>query len=638
MGKRGREKETSAFKGLAPKQQQKSGSSSTSTHTSRREQDAEEEDGGDDSNSNSDSNSDSDDDSDDNAALEAGAEEEEESVADPLHLPRMLVAFAEDVLQQTERDVVLDAGDAWQQAHKALDKAHLLLVHHHPQLQTLLDDAAARRVSAGDTRVPPGSKDVQRSRRDMRYLMCMLYTARARLLAAVALDPSAQSVRAALQAALVFFPRCTQALLLLAQAERALCSTPEQLAAVESLLRKAVTAALAPVAGPKGAVGDSDSPAAPLDPADVENEKAAQVTCRKLLALLLCQDGRFQEACKFLRALGHSYRLSRQILAYALPPPGAAATVRADSLVQVFDRALPRSIVLHLNRVFHPSALFWKEHNYDLASNSARDVGYVSYQFPLSPAPSGCCMPAAQEAPRNSVEAIVLELYRQCCSAFPAVLQATVAEWWVHSRAHSSGHQLHYDSDETVTEAGGAARHPLCSVVLYLTEDEDEGAPTGGPTLVTDQRLGGPLGSHGYLCYPKCNRLCMFDAKHLHGVLPGRGAAAGAGRRRLTFMAGFWTAIGARDRGAGCPGPAQPLPPMHSKHSTWQRDMQLTAEEAIDLADASSGTGGSCAARQRVGVVPVAAVWEPIDAQGSGGSLKLSGVTMPTYQACFQGF
>ena len=95
-------------------------------------------------------------------------------------------------------------------------------------------------------------------------------------------------------------------------------------------------------------------------------------------------------------------------------------------------------------------------------------------------------------------------------------------------------------------EAGGAPRHPICSVVLYLTGDDDPQVPTGGPTLVTNQILGGNLGSEGYLCYPKKGRVCMFDAKYLHGVLPGRGAATERGKRRLTFMVGFWESIGAK--------------------------------------------------------------------------------------------
>ena len=59
------------------------------------------------------------------------------------------------------------------------------------------------------------------------------------------------------------------------------------------------------------------------------------------------------------------------------------------------------------------------------------------------------------------------------------------AEWWVHSRSHTSGHQLHFDSDETRIEGGGTPRHPIASIVIYLGQND-----VGGPTLVTDQLLG----------------------------------------------------------------------------------------------------------------------------------------------------
>ena len=39
----------------------------------------------------------------------------------------------------------------------------------------------------------------------------------------------------------------------------------------------------------------------------------------------------------------------------------------------------------------------------------------------------------------------------------------------------------------------------------------------GGPTLVTDQRLGGPLATRGWLAYPAVNRVTVFDGRVLHG-------------------------------------------------------------------------------------------------------------------------
>jgi hypothetical protein len=106
-----------------------------------------------------------------------------------------------------------------------------------------------------------------------------------------------------------------------------------------------------------------------------------------------------------------------------------------------------------------------------------------------------------------------------------------------------AGHQLHYDSDD---EGQGGVRNPIFTSVLYLapntattrntssntSEDAPNGAVSssssakqqpeqqpfvGGPTLVTDQLLGGPLATKGWLAYPATNRFTMFDGKYLHG-------------------------------------------------------------------------------------------------------------------------
>jgi hypothetical protein len=44
----------------------------------------------------------------------------------------------------------------------------------------------------------------------------------------------------------------------------------------------------------------------------------------------------------------------------------------------------------------------------------------------------------------------------------------------------------------------------------------------GGPTMMTTQRLGGALADRGWVVHPRTNRLVVFDANFLHGVLPGK--------------------------------------------------------------------------------------------------------------------
>jgi len=66
--------------------------------------------------------------------------------------------------------------------------------------------------------------------------------------------------------------------------------------------------------------------------------------------------------------------------------------------------------------------------------------------------------------------------------------------------------------------------------------------------VVTDQRLGDPLASNGWLVFPKANRLVVFDGTVLHGVLPGRGLPDDPSQRRTTFMIAFWKDVQAHVR------------------------------------------------------------------------------------------
>ena len=87
-------------------------------------------------------------------------------------------------------------------------------------------------------------------------------------------------------------------------------------------------------------------------------------------------------------------------------------------------------------------------------------------------------------------------------------------------------------------------RNPIISSVVYLSSSTTSSAAAtaaaaaaagaagggsldgsetlvGGPTLVTDQRLGGELATKGWLAYPAVNRVTMFDGRVLHGEHAG---------------------------------------------------------------------------------------------------------------------
>ena len=55
---------------------------------------------------------------------------------------------------------------------------------------------------------------------------------------------------------------------------------------------------------------------------------------------------------------------------------------------------------------------------------------------------------------------------------------------------------------------------------------------------MTNQLLSGPLATEGWMVMPKTNRLVIFDATYLHGVVPGRHTNPCPFERRLTFMIG----------------------------------------------------------------------------------------------------
>ena len=347
------------------------------------------------------------------------------------------------------------------------------------------------------------------------------------------------------------------------------------------------------------------------------------------LALLLCQSGRAAYAAKTLLAMGMRYRLSEQVLCYKTGSDAGSGKVSGGKaapteMARALDGALAPVLLDALRASFGPDSLFWQEHNYDPFLNCSRSVGYFSYVFDLN---------AGKAAPRNLPEQAVLAVYAQLQRLFPQqAAECGVAEWWVHSRPHSCGHQLHFDSDETFIADGGAPTHPLVSCVVYLEEGDEA---CGGPTLVTDQVLGGGLATEGWLCAPARGRTLLFDAKYLHGVVPGHGVVPASapdarttavshtshGRRRLSFMVGFWRKLRARQRGPGNPGPGQDYPAEGSPRSSWRGDMGT-----VEMADGA--VSGACV---DVPMSHVDCVWEK-----SSSTAPSTGA--PSYQACFQGF
>ena len=173
---------------------------------------------------------------------------------------------------------------------------------------------------------------------------------------------------------------------------------------------------------------------------------------------------------------------------------------------------------------------------------------------------------------------------------------------------------MHFDSDETSIEDGNPPTHPLVSAIVFLDGD------VGGPTLITDQTLRGGLASQGWLMHPRSNRLVAFDAKYLHGVIPGRGHKS-AEKRRLSFMVGFWDKISAKSRGAGKSGPGQTVP-MGEKNLEWVKEISFKPDD-------ESASAPICSRTNAAPCTYVRPVWEPVQAEA---------LSSPTYEQCYQGF
>ncbi|KAI8622370.1 hypothetical protein BC830DRAFT_1162989 [Chytriomyces sp. MP71] len=291
-----------------------------------------------------------------------------------------------------------------------------------------------------------------------------------------------------------------------------------------------------------------------LDP-NIESEINAGTDAANALILLLLQNDRPHDASPLLASQGYKFRLSDNVLAYNFSIPHGPWRLHDIPFVKAVDNALPPSALTYLQTAFAPSSVFWREHFY------GPDTPYFSYTHPLA-APS----------PRSSaMDQLLQYLHSLASRLFPRVQYAQAAEWWVHTRAHSAGHQLHFDSAHEGAHSNSKKRkrkapvHPIASCVVYLSED------VGGPTLVTNQRLGDPLADRGWMVESRLNRVVMFDGSVLHGVVPGRGYCERGARedaRRTSFMVAFWEEEDIQASQDNTPGSARPFP-YESEHYTW---------------------------------------------------------------------
>ncbi|KAL3929898.1 MAG: hypothetical protein SGBAC_012004 [Bacillariaceae sp.] len=331
------------------------------------------------------------------------------------------------------------------------------------------------------------------------------------------------------------------------------------------------------------------------------------------LSLLYCQSGRTQKAKKGLQYLGFICRLSKQVLDYPLPSKQNGKSRRKRTAKKqsnsksvppcvIYDNFLHDEELEQLKVVYgDPKASYWTSHNYRVEPPSP----YFSYVLPLD---------NNKRSSKRFLDHLARKIWKlpQLNSRFPELSKATHVEMWAHNRPHASGHQMHFDSDD---EGRGGVRNPIISTILYITAD------AGGPSLVTNQRLGSShLADMGWLAHPKTKRLVAFDGRVLHGVVPGKGYSRQKGGRRVTLMFAFWKHIKVRDEAT--PGSARPFP-IESKNQ-WAEDL---------LDDSLALKTGASADMKEQDPLELDAVYENLDGQAWNRHDD-----MPDYEQVFQGF
>jgi len=310
-------------------------------------------------------------------------------------------------------------------------------------------------------------------------------------------------------------------------------------------------------------------------------------------ALLLCQNGKENEADEILKDLGFKYRLCPKI--FRCEELRVTESDESVGCVSIRDNILNSYLLDKLYGIFSSGADYWAYHNY----NESNPCEYFSYAFQLNGNGGGLINETAEF------------LIENLCEDFPAIKDTKYIEWWAHCREHAGSHQLHFDSDD---EGRTQVLNPIVSCVLYLN------GGTGGPTLVTDQALTSRnLATKGWICPPKKNRMCMFRGDLLHGVTPGQSdnELISSHDRRVTLMIAFWSDLKIRN----APGfGSSRAHPGNESNIPWAKPLNSSIENAADKFN-----------DRLIHVRPntIEPIWIPIHGTVSS--------TMPQYDECFQG-
>ena len=362
---------------------------------------------------------------------------------------------------------------------------------------------------------------------------------------------------------------------------------------------------------------------------DQEEKEEDEVTCSEVEAtasfmasLLNSVLGRHDEALKHQKKFGISHRIHPNVWSGSKRPSSAAVAKTADGVPIPVPASfcpingngvLPENLYKGLCDAFNPTSPYWNESDYE-------NRGYYSYFLDLT----------MKRTPKNIIEDVIfnhlLPLAKRCLSSEEGN-KICGAEWWVHHRPIQAnlGHQLHFDTDESLLAQEQIITHPILSSVLYLT-----GGSPAGSTIVFDQTPDSKqVAPKAWTSQPCNNTYMIFPGNLLHGVLPcpGEARARQSTLERLTFMVGFWTRrVPEKMKDRRLYGPCGPLPPSTSDHTWVQNIASEYRYGSSGNGAASSDQGGDIASFALPEISPA---WECFDTDGdrkigtNGGFLEI---------------
>ena len=219
---------------------------------------------------------------------------------------------------------------------------------------------------------------------------------------------------------------------------------------------------------------------------------------------------------------------------------GASTGGTSGGAVQVFRGLLPPAVVDGVRAGLAPASPFWAV-NYNGKFRSY----YFALRKLLPPAREGGvvgqCVGLVAEA---------LAAHARPGSPLASLLKESVGvELWGHAKAYRrrqlvvGGHQLHFDEDHTYHSRTGVWRHPIATVIVYLSQ-----SGVGGPLVVANATRAAPQpgGNLGWVVWPEPGLVAGFPGDRLHGVLPGFRTASqdegrgGDGAHRVSLNIAFW--------------------------------------------------------------------------------------------------